>query len=111
MLLRRPHRHKKSLTLYESGWFVEEVISLSTVVISNAVRGGQKTVNVDVPKPDPAVGGFHAGRLPDSAINEAGAQSGASIDVTLEMPDFSDDGESGYNLRNRDSLRVPSRYS
>ena len=111
VLLRRPDRHKKSLTPYDSGWFVEEVISPSAVVISNAVRGGQKTVNVDVLKPDPAVGGFRAERLTDSAINEAGAQSGASIDVTLEMPDFLDDGESGYNLRNRDSLRVPSRYS
>ena len=111
VLLRRPDWHKKSLTPYEKGWFVKEVTSPSTVVISNAVHGGQKTVYVDLLKPDPAAGSSRAKRLPDSANDEVADQSGASVDVFLEMPDCADDGESGYNLRDRDSLRVPSRYS
>ena len=96
---------------YESGWFIEEVISPSTVAISNAVPGGQKTVNVDVLKPDPAVGGFHAERRCDSAIDEAGAQSGANIDVTLEMPDFFRGRRVGLQLAQQRFFRVPSRYS
>ena len=110
VLLRRPDWHKKSLTPYERRWFVKEVTSPSTVVISNAFHAGQKTVYVDLLKPDPAADGSYAKRLPDSANDEVADQSGASVDVFLEMPDFANDGESGYNLRDRDSLRVPSRY-
>ena len=111
VLLRRPNWHKKSLMPYERGWFVKEVISPSTVVISNGVHGGQKTVYVDLLKPDPAADSSCVKRLPDSVNNEVADQSGASVAEFLEMPDFADDGESGYNLRDRDSLRVPSRYS
>ena len=91
VLLRRPDRHKKSLPPYKSGWFVEEVVSLSTVVISNSVHGGQKTVNVQLLKPDLVLGGFRVVHLPDSANGEVDAQSSAGIDVILEMPDFADD--------------------
>ena len=72
---------------------------------------GRKTVYVDLLKPDPVADSSCAKRLPDSANDEVADQSGASVDVFLEMPDFADDGESGYNLHDRDSLRVPSRYS
>ena len=111
VLLRWPDWHKKSLTPYERGWFVKEVTSPSTVVIPNAVHGGQKTVYVDILKPDPAADSSRTKRLTDSANNEVADKSGASVDVFLEMPDFADDGQSGYNMRDRDSLRVPSRYS
>ena len=77
---------------------------------SSAAHGGQKTVYADLLKPDRVANGFHAERLPDSANDEVGVQStsGASVDVFLEMPDFTDEGELGYNLHNRDFPRVPS---
>ena len=51
--------------------------------------------SMPVLKPDPVANGFHAEHLPDSANDEVGAQSGASVDEFFEMPDFTDDGESG----------------
>ena len=98
VLLRRPDWHKKSLTPYERGWFVNEVTSPSTVVISNAVHGGQKTVYIDLLKPDSAADSSRVKRFPDSANDEVADQSGASVGVFLEMPDFADDGESGLQL-------------
>ena len=67
--------------------------------VSNAVYGGQKTVYVDLLKPDPAADSSRPKRLPDSVNDEVADQSGANVDVFLKMPDFADDGELGNNLR------------
>ncbi|XP_065198703.1 uncharacterized protein LOC135830368, partial [Sycon ciliatum] len=58
VLLRRPERHSKILTPFESGWHVIRIISPSTVRIATA-DGRSKLVNVDLLKRDPQAPDAH----------------------------------------------------
>ena len=85
VMLLRPGRHKKLLLPFERGWVVQRVVSPSTVEIAHAVDGGEKIVNVELLKADIA-GHLCAARTSDT-----------------EQPQCA--------LRDRSSIRMPSRYS
>ena len=110
VLLRTPDRRQKRRRPYESGWYVADIVSPSTVLIEHESSGSTKVVNVDMIKLDPVT------------VN---AELPASEDVSESMPsDSNDDSElftleishddayqpsviGGYSLRNRD--RLPQR--
>ena len=54
VMLRRPTRHQKCLSPYEGGWLIKSVISPSTVVIIRTDGSGEKVINIDLLKYDPA---------------------------------------------------------
>ena len=88
VMLRRAGRHQKRLAPYECGWIVVSRISASTVSIRHSDTEAEKTINVQLLKPDV---------LAEEPYLEFDAQE---VDSSM----------GGHNLRQRDNLRRPARY-
>ena len=111
VLLRRPERHSKILTPFESGWHVIRIISPSTVRIATA-DGRSKLVNVDLLKRDPQAPDAHGPADAPAAV-EADDRDPV-VQLVLQTPPvhdaMPDTPVHGYGLRDRSSLQVPGRF-